>query len=162
MLPRLPQALPWAPLSPSSFTMARLALKINQTNMSRLIPLQCMQRCQPQEIFNLESLYVALPTSPCQQPHHSPPTNWPLFMTKYVQECSKNHIMNKKSSNFEEKKWAKFQTEAQKSSKVHFIGEIWWPVWKSGRLVPYPGHSRIIQESWHIRVWSLKGTVQGQ
>ena len=29
MLPRLPQALPCAPLSPSSLTMARFALKMN-------------------------------------------------------------------------------------------------------------------------------------
>ena len=36
-------------------------------------------------------------------------------------------------------KWAKFQTKAQKSSKVHFIWEIWWPVRECGKSVPYPG-----------------------
>ena len=37
------------------------------------------------------------------------------------------------------KKWTKFQTEAQKSLKVYFIWEIWWPVWESGISVPlYP------------------------
>ena len=37
------------------------------------------------------------------------------------------------------KKWAKIQTKAQKSSKVYFMREIWWPVWESGRSMPYPG-----------------------
>ena len=87
-------------------------------------------------------------TDPCQR----------LNMCKNVPET----ILWIKKFKFWEKKWVKFQTKAQKSSKVHFIGEIWWPMQKSGRSVPYPGHSWIIQESWHIRVWSLKGTVQGQ
>ena len=47
------------------------------------------------------------------------------------------------------KKWVYFQTKAQKSAKVHFIWEIWWPVWESGRSVPYPKDSRTIRESWH-------------
>ena len=36
-------------------------------------------------------------------------------------------------------KWAKSQTKTQKSSKDDFIWEIWWPVRKSRRSVPYTG-----------------------
>ena len=53
--------------------------------------------------------------------------------------------MNKKSSNFV-KKWTKFQTKAQKCSKVHFIREIWCSNReiarfdeKLGRLLGKPG-----------------------
>ena len=54
----------------------------------------------------------------------------------------------KKSSNVV-KKMGLLSTKAQKSAKVHFIWEIWWPVWESGRSVPYLGDSRTIRESWH-------------
>ena len=47
----------------------------------------------------------------------------------------------------------KFQTRAQKNSKVHFIEEIWWPIWERGRSVLYPEDSHIIQESGHIWQW---------
>ena len=40
--------------------------------------------------------------------------------------------MNTKSSNFV-KKWTKFQTKAQKYSKVHFIREIWCSNRETGR-----------------------------
>ena len=46
-----------------------------------------------------------------------------------------------------QKKWAKFPTKAQKSSKVHFIWEIWWPV-----LFRRVGDQCRIQENWH-NVW---------
>ena len=41
-----------------------------------------------------------------------------------MQKCTRNCTMTEKSWTFE-KKLAKFQTKAQKSSKVHFIGDIW-------------------------------------
>ena len=47
-------------------------------------------------------------------------------------------------------KWAESQTRAQKSSKDDFIGEIWWPVQETGKLVSYLGNSWIIRESWHV------------
>ena len=31
--------------------------------------------------------------------------------------------------------------------KKEFVGEVWWPIKETGRLVPYPGDSWIIRES---------------
>ena len=87
----------------------------------------------------------------CQQPQHlpPPPTNWPshnglgyymrsymkYMLSKYVQKKStRNRTMSKKFK-FWGKKWAK----TQKSSKVSFMREIWWPVWESGGSMLYPG-----------------------
>ena len=67
--------------------------------------------------------------------------------------------MNTKSSNFV-KKWTKFQTIAQKSSKVHFIREIWCSNRETGRFDEKLGDSRENRESWqvymlreHILLW---------
>ena len=61
------------------------------------------------------------------------------WVTEWVQKCCRNQTMNKKVWNLK-KKWNKFRTKAQKSSKVYFIWEIWWPVQESERSVPlYPG-----------------------
>ena len=90
------------------------------------------------------------PPLKCQQPHHphSSPhklTQLPWLRTFYevlhaIKICFHHCI----------KKRAKFQTTVQKSSKVHFIWEIWFGVRESRRSVPYPGDFRIIWESWHI------------
>ena len=53
------------------------------------------------------------------------------------------------------KKWAKFPTKAQKSSKDDFIREIKRPVQETGRLVSYPGHSHIIREGWHVWEYNI-------
>ena len=58
--------------------------------------------------------------------------------TKYMQKCPRNRTMNNKVW-IMWKQWAKFLSKAQKSSKVHFIGHIWWPVWESERSVLYLG-----------------------
>ena len=60
--------------------------------------------------------------------------------------------MNKKSSNFV-KKWTKFQTKAQKCSKVHFMREIWCSNREIGRFDEKLGDSRENRESW--QVWVL-------
>ena len=57
--------------------------------------------------------------------------------------------MNKKSSNFV-KKWTKFQTKAQKCSKVHFIREIWCSNREIGRFDEKLGDSRENRESWQV------------
>ena len=31
--------------------------------------------------------------------------------------------------------------------KKEFVGEVWWPIKETGRLVPHPGDSWIIRES---------------
>ena len=50
-------------------------------------------------------------------------------------------------------KWTKFQTKAQKCSKVHFIREI-------GRFDEKLGDSRENWESWQL--WGSSGTDRGQ
>ena len=59
--------------------------------------------------------------------------------------------MNKKSSNFV-KKWTKFQTKAQKCSKVHFIREIWWKTW---RLPGKPGELAGMQQETPQKIWVI-------
>ena len=80
-------------------------------------------------------------------------TNLSLSLTKHVQKCPRNCTMNKKSSNFV-KKWTKFQTKAQKCSKVHFIREIWCSNREIGRFDEKLGDSRENRESW--QVWNSK------
>ena len=36
--------------------------------------------------------------------------------------------------------------------KKEFVGEVWWPIKETGRLVPYPGDSWIIPGEWHYTV----------
>ena len=51
------------------------------------------------------------------------------------------------------RKWATFQTTKQKPLKVYwFIWEIWWPIWETKILVPYPGECQINKECWHKSV----------
>ena len=69
-----------------------------------------------------------------------------------MQKCPRNCTMNKKSSNFV-KKWTKFQTKAQKCSKVHFMREIWCSNREIGRFDEKLGDSRENRESW--QVWVL-------
>ena len=69
-----------------------------------------------------------------------------------MQKCPRNCTMNTKSSNFV-KKWTKFQTIAQKSSKVHFIQEIWCSNRETGRFHEKLGDSRENRESWQVWVW---------
>ena len=57
--------------------------------------------------------------------------------------------MNKKSANFV-KKWTKFQTKAQKCSKVHFIREIWCSNREIGRFDEKLGDSQENRESWQV------------
>ena len=64
-----------------------------------------------------------------------------------MQKCPRNCTMNTKSSNFV-KKWTKFQTKAQKCSKVHFTREIWCSNWENGRFDEKLGDSRENWESW--------------
>ena len=70
-------------------------------------------------------------------------------LTKHVQKCPRNCTMNKKSSNFV-KKWTKFQTKAQKCSKVHFIREIWCSNQEIGRFDEKLGDSQENRESWQV------------
>ena len=68
---------------------------------------------------------------------------WGLtWSTCYQNTCKKkstrNRTMSKKVQILREK-WAKFQTKAQKSSKVYFMRAIWWSIWESGRSMPYLG-----------------------
>ena len=48
------------------------------------------------------------------------------------------------------KKWTKFQTKAQKCSKVHFIREIWCSNRETGRCDEKLGDSRENRESWQV------------
>ena len=66
-----------------------------------------------------------------------------------MQKCPRNCTMNKKSSNFV-KKWTKFQTKAQKCSKVHFIREIWCSNREIGRFDEKLGDSQENRESWQV------------
>ena len=66
-----------------------------------------------------------------------------------MQKCPRYCTMSKKSSNFV-KKWTKFQTKAQKCSKVHFIREIWCSNWEIGRFDEKLGDSRENRESWQV------------
>ena len=38
-----------------------------------------------------------------------------------------------------------------KKKKKEFVGEVWWPIKETGRLVPYLGDSWIIWESGFIQ-----------
>ena len=87
---------------------------------------------------------------------------WSLTQTTYNQNSSwkndlyqwSNKCKNVPETDFESKnvlnfggnKWAKFQTEAQKSSDVNVNQEIWWHIWETRRFVLYLGDSLIIQE----------------
>ena len=66
--------------------------------------------------------------------------------------------MNKKSSNFV-KKWTKFQTKAQKCSKVHFIQEIWCSNREIGRSDEKLGDSQENRESWQVCKRDLEFTA---
>ena len=39
----------------------------------------------------------------------------------------------------------------EKKKKKEFVGEVWWPIKETGRLVPYLGDSWIIRESGFIQ-----------
>ena len=72
-----------------------------------------------------------------------------LSVSKYVQ-MSRKPCKELKKIGILRKKWAKFQIKVQKSSKDHFMREVWGPIWESRRSVLYLGDSRIIWESWYI------------
>ena len=64
--------------------------------------------------------------------------------------------MNKKSLNFV-KKWAKFQTKAQKCSKVHFIRKIWCSNQETGRFDEKLGDSQENRETWQVVLIHILG-----
>lgn len=73
---------------------------------------------------------------------------------KYVQKCPRICTTNKKIQILN-KKWAKCQTKAQKSTKDDFIREIWWPVWESRRSVSCPGELAYMRLVCRICMWIL-------
>ena len=133
------------------------------------------------KIWRLSILHYALhppPTPKCQQhqhPHSPPPVPTNCLRTLYdvlhdvhgikmrFHRCNDEQIFVCK--NVPEtvqwikkvrilwKKWTKFQTKAQKCSKVHFIREIWCSNREIGRFDEKLGDSRENRESW--QVWNL-------
>ena len=69
-----------------------------------------------------------------------------IVITKINNLCQWPNTFKKCPRNLDNefKKWVKFQTKAQISSKVHFMWKIWWPVQESGRSMLYLGDSRVI------------------
>ena len=53
------------------------------------------------------------------------------------------------------KKWTKFQTKAQKCSKVHFIREIWCSNREIGRFDEKLGDSLENRESWQVCILTI-------
>ena len=121
------------------------------------------------KIWRLSILhYTAPPPSthecqPHQHPHYPVPPGQQIalghYMTSYMTHmgskcafiivmtnCPRNCTMNKISSNFV-KKWTKFETKAQKCSKVHFIRAIWCSNREIGRFDEKLGDSWENRES---------------
>ena len=132
------------------------------------------QECQPLEIWNLETQFFIRSPPPRQT---DPGPQWEWFRTSYEAllelhtiKIRNDHFLARNNLcrwlnmcknapetvvqitkiQFLRKKWAKSQTKAQKSLRDAFIRQIWWPAQERGRSVPYPGDSKIIQESWHV------------
>ena len=99
------------------------------------------------KIWRLSILHYIPPPPPnvkCTN-NPTPPANKLPYYIIYPRNCT----INTKSSNFV-KKWTKFQTKAQKCSKVHFIREIWCSNRKTGRFDEKLGDSRKNRESWQV------------